>query len=136
MGKVLPILILITVVLVVGAFMIIKNPTKNQTLLQNPKIEATYTGTIPCADCPGIDETITFYSDKTYNDKNIYQERNVDYTAKGSWGLTNDIYELTNSESGNKSYYQIQGNKIVPLDPDTKKPIVSPLNLSLTKVFQ
>lgn len=133
MGKVLPVLILIIAVLVIGLIIIQRSPYKNNMPSVNLKVEAVYSGTIPCADCPGIDETITFYSDKTYTDLNVYQERNVNYTGKGTWSLNKDIYQLINSESSQSSYYQIQGNKIVPLDPDTKKPIPSPLNLSLTK---
>lgn len=133
MGKVLPIIILIAVVLVIGLVIIQRSPYKNNMPSANPKIEAIYAGTIPCADCPGIDETITFYSDKTYSDTNVYQERDTSYINKGTWTLDETTYQLTNTESDNSSYYQIQGDKIVPLDPDTKKPIPSPLNLSLTR---
>lgn len=133
MGKLLPILILIIVVLVIGFVIIQRSPYKNDVPSAKQKVEAIYAGTIPCADCPGINETITFYSDKTYNDKNIYQERDTTYINNGRWSLNGTIYQLTNSESKNSSYYQIQGDKIVPLDPDTKKPIVSSLNLSLTR---
>lgn len=133
MGKVLSIVILIIVVLVIGLLIIQKSPYKNDMPSANLKVEAVYAGTIPCADCPGIDETITFYTDKTYSDKNVYQERDTSYINNGTWSLEGAIYQLTNTESKNSSYYQIQGDKIVPLDPDTKKPIQSPLDLSLTK---
>lgn len=133
MGRVLPILILIAVVLIIGFVIIQRSPYKNDVPSAKQKIEAVYTGTIPCADCPGINEKITFYSDKTYADENVYQERDTSYINKGTWSLNGTIYQLTNTESGNSNYYQIQGEKIVPLDPDTKKPIPSPLNLSLTR---
>lgn len=133
MGKVLPVLILIAVVLIIGFVIIQRSPYKNDVPSVNPKIEDIYAGTIPCADCPGIDETITFYTDKTYVDENVYQERDTSYINKGIWSLNGTTYQLTNSESKNSSYYQVQGDKIVPLDPDTKKPISSPLNISLTK---
>lgn len=133
MGKVLPIIVLILVVLVIGFVIIQRSPYKNDVPSANQKVEAVYAGTIPCADCPGINETITFYSDKTYTDESVYQERGVTNIDKGTWSLNKEIYQLVNSESKRSSYYQIQGDKIVPLDPDTKKPIPSPLNLSLTK---
>ena len=41
-------------------------------------------GTVPCADCSGINETIIFYTDKTYVDQNVYQERDVTSENKGT----------------------------------------------------
>lgn len=133
MGKVLPILILIIVLMVIGAVVIQESPFKNIVPKPQVGVEAVYSGSLPCADCPGIDETITFYTDKTYNDKNVYQERNVTSENKGTWILKDNVYQLTDLESKHQSFYQIEGNKINPLDPDTMEPISAPFNLSLTK---
>lgn len=132
MEKVLPILILIVVLMVVGAFVIQKSPFKNLVPKSQVGVEAVYAGSLPCADCPGIDETLTLYTDKTYSDKNAYQERNT-FTDTGVWTLKDNIYQLTDSQNQNKKYYQINGNKIDPLNPDTMEVISAPFNLSLTK---
>jgi copper homeostasis protein (lipoprotein) len=133
MGKVLPVIVIILVVLAVGLILILKNPLKNETSISTSEIDAVYSGTLPCADCPGIDETITFYKNNTYADKSVYQERNVTNITQGTWVLDKSIFQLKSLESSNSSYYQIQGDKIIPLDPDTKKPIDAPFDLSLTK---
>ncbi|MCL5073567.1 MAG: copper resistance protein NlpE [Actinobacteria bacterium] len=99
----------------------------------------TYKGITPCADCPGIEETITFYNNKTYADKNVYQERNTSYTNKGTWEIIKGtrlnpdatIYQLT-STNGKKNYYILDGNKIRPLDPELNE-FPSPYNTPLTK---
>src|SRR3989344_1946600 len=127
MGKALPILILIVVLMVIGVVVIQKSPFKNLVPKPQVGVEAVYAGTVPCADCSGINETIIFYTDKTYVDQNVYQERDVTSENKGTWTLKDNIYQLTDLESKHQSFYQIDGNKINPLDPDTLKPIDSPL---------
>lgn len=47
----------------------------NQSKQETP--EGTYYGTLPCADCPGINYTITFENDSTYSEVQFYQERNI-----------------------------------------------------------
>ncbi|HEU4774937.1 MAG TPA: copper resistance protein NlpE, partial [Lysobacter sp.] len=42
----------------------------------------TFTGTLPCADCPGIDVTLTLQGDGTYRISNVYQER-----PDSAWGI-------------------------------------------------
>ncbi len=46
----------------------------------------TYTGTLPCASCPGIETTLTLNSDKTYEIKEVYQEeKDGKFDEKGSF---------------------------------------------------
>ncbi|PVW14584.1 copper resistance protein NlpE N-terminal domain-containing protein [Marixanthomonas spongiae] len=45
---------------------------------KNVAPNGTYYGTLPCADCPGINYAITFENDSTYSETQFYQDRNVD----------------------------------------------------------
>ncbi len=103
-------------------------------------IPVAYKGITPCADCPGIEETVTFYKDMTYTDKNIYLERNVSYTDNGKWSIINGtksnpnatVYQLINEKDSHKSYFILEENQIRPLDPDMNE-IDSPFNTVLKK---
>src|SRR5690606_23376286 len=45
----------------------------------------SFSGTIPCADCPGIDLTITLKGDGSYTSRNVYQERDTSFDSSGTW---------------------------------------------------
>lgn len=53
---------------------------------------ATFRGTIPCADCPGIDLTVTLFPDGTYRLRRVYLERGPDATWHdlGRWSDDGD----------------------------------------------
>lgn len=113
-------------------------------------LSTTYFGKFPCADCPGLDITITFNRSNptatsgTYIEHDLYEQRNNNQptTTVGQWMLSTgtpvdqnaQIYVLNPSGNGQPSYYQVtdEGNTLQLLDPD-KKPIDSPFNSKLTK---
>lgn len=62
----------------------------------------TFTGTLPCADCPGIDVTLTLEPDGSYTLTNVYQER-----PDGTWS--------------NDGHWSVEaGNSVIRLDPSSK----------------
>jgi copper homeostasis protein (lipoprotein) len=62
----------------------------------------TFTATLPCADCPGIDETLELKPDGSFRLIDIYRERpQGTNTVAGSWTSEDD-------------------NKTLRLDPNTK----------------
>ena len=79
----------------------------------------TYEGTLPCADCPGIQLTLTINSDKTYSLQQEYLERDVANAEKGTftWNENGSIITLKN-EAGREDLYQVGENEIYRLDPD------------------
>lgn len=98
-----------------------------------------YKGTIPCVDCPGIEDTITLLSNHTYIDQYVYQERNTTNTTKGSWSIIkNDkfpnaiIYKLLSEDGQTTSYYILEENKIRPLDSEFNE-LPPPYNAVLVK---
>lgn len=61
----------------------------------------TFSGTLPCADCPGIDTTVTLKPDGTYTLREVYQGKADSFDGDGTW---------TAEENG----------KRVRLDPNSK----------------
>jgi copper homeostasis protein (lipoprotein) len=59
----------------------------SSTKPQTPAIEApvTYTGVLPCADCPGIDTTLTLLPDHTYRLRAAYRDRPAILHDLGRW---------------------------------------------------
>ncbi len=117
----------------------------------SPKpVSQTYSGTLPCADCPGIFESVTFIQtgnnppSGSYSIKDVYKERNDNkpFVTTSTWvetqGTPNDpnaiVYELMpETNKGQISYYlKLNDTQIVMLDSD-KKMIDSPFDMKLTK---
>ena len=61
----------------------------------------TYTGKIPCADCPGIETKLTLNSDKTYTlDENYLEKKDGKFSEKGTftWSPDGSFITLNNGE--------------------------------------
>lgn len=63
---------------------------------------ATYTATLPCADCPAIHESLTFLPDGLYIDRLVYEGRNTTFQALGTWKKISNRSQLS-LRSGNSS---------------------------------
>lgn len=99
-------------------------------------INGLYKGNLPCADCPGITETLILAKDGTYILEDVYQEKSTKpYQTSGKWEIINtNILQLNPSDSSNSSYFQINNNSLQMLDSDMKK-IDSPYNQTLEKQY-
>jgi copper homeostasis protein (lipoprotein) len=53
-------------------------------------VPATFTGTLPCADCPGIALTLTLLADGTFRLREVYQERPAVFRDRGRWALADN----------------------------------------------
>jgi copper homeostasis protein (lipoprotein) len=50
-----------------------------------------FTGTLPCADCPGIDETLELGADGSFTLTDVYRERpQGTFTMQGTWSADAD----------------------------------------------
>jgi uncharacterized membrane protein len=56
------------------------------------KASGSYQGTLPCADCPGIDYQISLYDDHHYRELMVYRDRNEGkaFIDTGAWKMEND----------------------------------------------
>jgi heat shock protein HslJ len=53
-------------------------------------LPATFIGTLPCADCPGIRYQLNLNADHTFSSRMTYEERNTSFDDSGRWQLSDD----------------------------------------------
>lgn len=100
----------------------------------------TFTGTLPCADCPGIDTRIVLATDGTYTISESYQERSApELKGDGTWTTEEDNQRLRldpNSKTDNDRLFAILSHdEIRQLDLEGK-PIDSTLPYNLKRSAQ
>lgn len=82
----------------------------NAGTLQSPVATAEhYSGTIPCADCEGIDVSIQLNSDSTFIINTLYKGSRADslnnkYKLIGLWRLYGDTLNLTDANGVHTKY--------------------------------
>lgn len=74
-----------------------------------PSFVGEYEGTLPCADCPGIQTYLKLDSDTTYLYKQNYLERGDQGKVEqsGVFTINNDVITLITPSSGEKIYYKL-----------------------------
>ena len=101
-------------------------------MLETP---VTFSGITPCADCPGIEETLTLRSDGLFLLRRIYQDKSVNpFVEHGRWKAEDDKLVLTNA-SGSQIYQKINDNTLRKLDT-SGKPIDTSANIDLNRAAQ
>lgn len=80
--------------------------------------DGTYTGTIPCADCPGIKTTITINPDETFNYSGEYLERDliVEDNGKFMWHDNGSTIHLIGKDVNMK--LKVGENRLFMLDQE------------------
>jgi len=88
-------------------------------------LAGTYAGTLPCADCPGIDETLVLSADGGFVLTDTYRERpgsaNV---VQGSWSLEDGGTRIRldpGSKDATDKLYEVDGDGLRILDGDGKR---------------
>ncbi len=82
--------------------------------------QGSYSGVLPCADCPGIDTELKLDSDRTYRLISIYlQEGSRPDTVTGNFSLEGNLLTLDNLVPGEKpTKYKVEENCLKQLDQD------------------
>ena len=96
----------------------------------------SFSGTIPCADCPGIDLTITFKGDGSYTSQNVYQERDTSFDSSGTWTVEEAGKRIRldpNSKDEQDRLLEVVSNDEVRMLDADGKAIESGLNYTLTR---
>ncbi|HVI48901.1 MAG TPA: copper resistance protein NlpE N-terminal domain-containing protein [Chitinophaga sp.] len=85
-------------------------------------ITGTYQGTLPCADCPGMDYQISLFDDHTFSELVAYQGRgeNVAEVESGTWKQLNDSVVLIQKKTDSSSFLASDG-KLLLLDRQGKR---------------
>ena len=86
----------------------------------------TYEGTLPAADCPGIQTTLTLNPDGTYELHMKYIDRDAEFDTKGGYSVRGNLLTLTPENGEEVEYYKVEENRLRRLDAD-KQPITGPL---------
>lgn len=78
----------------------------------------TYKGTLPAADCPGINQTLTLNQDNTFTLNSEYIDRKGSNTNEsGSFQVAGEIVTLT-PQNGKASHYKIGEGTVTLLTPE------------------
>ena len=86
----------------------------------------SYQGTLPAADCPGIEATLALHEDGSYLLHMSYLERDTEYDERGTYAIEGNLLTLTPDDGGNPGYYKVEENRLRHLDAD-RQPITGAL---------
>lgn len=97
----------------------------------------TFTGTLPCADCPGIDTRLVLGADGTYTITESYQERTAPaLNGDGTWTVEENDRRLrldpNSKEERDRLFAILSQDEIRQLDQEGK-PIESSLPYNLKR---
>ena len=85
-----------------------------------------YKGTVPAADCPGIELTLTLKKDRTYTYHWAYIDRkDADFDETGTFTVKDNLLTLT-EKGGEVSYFKVQEGSLVMLNNE-KQPATGAL---------
>ena len=90
---------------------------------------ATYHGTLPCADCDGIDTKMTLLEDGTYELTTRYLGKSDEYHRESgtfSWSEEGDRIQLDIEDGSRSPSYLVEENQLVHLDLEGNR-ITGPL---------
>lgn len=87
--------------------------------------QGTYKGTLPCADCAGIDYTLTLSEDETYTLTQVYQGKEEDggqFTSSGKfhWDTKGSVITLEDGSETPNQYF-VGENLLMKLDINGEK---------------
>ena len=84
-----------------------------------------YKGTLPAADCPGIETTLTLAPDGSYALHLKYIDRDSEFDEKGAYKVKGNLLTLTPMD-GQPEYYKVEENQVRKLNAD-KQPVTGAL---------
>ncbi|MBS1746098.1 MAG: copper resistance protein NlpE N-terminal domain-containing protein [Bacteroidetes bacterium] len=98
--------------------------TNSGTLMSPVTTAEHYSGTIPCADCEGIDVSIQLNSDSTFIINTVYKGSRADsldnkYKLIGLWRLYGDTLHLTDANGVLTKYIKMD-TALIQLDNNGK----------------
>lgn len=99
------------------------NAEPTQEKSQQDSFSGKYSNVIPCADCPGIETTVSFNADSTFIENMKYLERNSSFSDTGRWRISNKIIMVSfPSKSSLHRFYRIKSDSVIAiLDADKKE---------------
>jgi uncharacterized lipoprotein YbaY/heat shock protein HslJ len=97
-------------------------------------LPATFTGTMPCADCPGIHYRLDLKPDHSFSSQMVYDERDATFNDSGRWELADNGKMLVLQGKGKaaEKFSVRDADTLRKLDMNGNE-IVSPFNYDLKR---
>jgi len=97
-------------------------------------LPATFLGTLPCADCPGIRYQLDLYPDHTFFSRMTYEDRSSRFDSNGRWELSADgrVLMLHGARATTEKFSVNDADTLRKLDSEGKQ-IDSKLNYDLQR---
>ncbi len=105
-----------------------KTGNKTSTSKNTSVFNGVYSGSTPCADCPGIRLQVTFSPDSMYYETSEYLERATKISDTGRWRKSDSI--LTVDFAGrdpHQIFFKIVNDTTIQMLDGTGNPITGPL---------
>jgi copper homeostasis protein (lipoprotein) len=97
----------------------------------------TYAGRLPCADCPGIQLTVTLLPDSTFRLRQVYQDRPAVFHDLGRWSVEEHGTRLVlRGDTEAPQLFQIVGADSLRILDSVGRPIHSQQDYSLVRAPQ
>lgn len=77
-----------------------------------------YKGTVPAADCPGIEMTLVLNKDNTFTLHSSYIDRKTVIDESGTFSIEGNILTLKEKSNGTTSYYKVQEGSVMMLNAE------------------
>ena len=95
-----------------------------------------FAGTVPCADCPGIDTHLAINADGTFTLEETYRDRGAGHKSTGTWTIEADgkrlLLDPDTKDAADRHFEIVSKDEVRMLDTEGK-PIASELNYSLRR---
>lgn len=111
-----------------------KANSESASQLTSQQWQGTYSGILPCADCEGIQTTLTLNQDETYQLEEVYlgkDDSSFNSTGAVQWDETGTIITLVNDNGSTPVKYALEGDSLAKLDADGE-----PINGDIAALYQ
>lgn len=85
-----------------------------------------YKGTLPAADCPGIETTLRLKPGGAYEQHLKYIGRDTEFDEKGGYTVRENLLTLTPADGEQPEFYKVEENRLRRLDAE-KQPVTGAL---------
>lgn len=80
----------------------------------------TYVGTLPAADCPGIETELILHPSGEYELTSEYIDRDTRFTERGNYRIEGRSVLVCSDRDGESAKYRIEGDALRMLDTEGK----------------
>ncbi|PAU92653.1 hypothetical protein CK503_15580 [Aliifodinibius salipaludis] len=103
--------------------------TSEQRAQSERSITGVYSGTLPCADCPGIETSLKFKPQNKVEKTTLYLDSNdTEKTMKGSYKINTDDGLIVVTLSDNKKeFYRMKSDSAIVMLNSDKKEVTGPI---------